>query len=75
MGFNLFLALQVVAAPEQVSTLAAEVPVAEAASETQAEQQPQRKRVCRNQLDTRTGIMTKPRKVCRFVEVTENEKK
>ncbi|NNM76777.1 hypothetical protein HJG53_07685 [Sphingomonas sp. ID1715] len=51
-------AVQIPAAQMQEST--------EAAPLEQAE--PQRKRVCRVQLDTRTGLVAKRTKVCRFVD-------
>jgi hypothetical protein len=65
---SLFLALQA-AVPQQVAMTSVEQPAEE--TQVQSTQQPERKRVCRTQLDTRVGLIAKQRRICRFEDAGE----
>ena len=51
-------------------TTPAEAPAPEQA-ESAGPEQPERKRVCRKQIDSRTGHIAKQRKICRFVDAAD----
>ena len=72
----LVMALQAAPAASQQVALnmeAAAAATAESpASATEEAATPARKRVCRTALDTRTGLIAKQRKVCRFVDEATN---
>lgn len=60
------LALQAATTQQVAIATAADTPTQQQAAEPAAAE-PQMKRVCRSVLDTRTGLIAKPRKVCRMV--------
>ena len=64
----IFLVLQAATTQQAALATAAEAPVQQEAV-APAPAEPQTKRVCRNVLDTRTGMIAKPRKICRMVPV------
>ena len=74
LSFLLLVALQAGTAQTTVMATAVEAPAQDETAETAAPAEvaapaaPPRKKVCRNQIDTRVGLIAKSRKVCRFVD-------
>ena len=74
LGSLLFLALQAATSQPVVLATAAEAAMPDqAAPAAAAPAEPQRKKVCRTTLDTRTGPIAKARKSCWFVDADKTD--